>query len=75
MERKAKYVVRLDEVERGRLQEMVDRGKGSKTIRNRALDPAEGRRGRTRVRGGPTRRSPRRSTWACGRSSAPAGCS
>jgi len=37
MERKAKYVVRLDELERGRLQEMVDRGKGSKTIRNRAL--------------------------------------
>lgn len=37
MERKAKYVVRLDEFERGRLQEMVDRGRGSKTIRNRAL--------------------------------------
>ncbi len=37
MERKAKYVVRLDELERGRLQEVVDRGKGSKTIRNRAL--------------------------------------
>ena len=37
MERKAKFVVRLDESERGRLQEMVDRGKGSKTIRNRAL--------------------------------------
>jgi transposase len=37
MERKAKFVVRLDELERGRLQEMVDRGKGSKTIRNRAL--------------------------------------
>lgn len=37
MERSAKYVVRLDEQERGRLQEMVDRGKGSKTIRNRAL--------------------------------------
>lgn len=37
MERHAKYVVRLDEQERGRLQEMVDRGKGSKTIRNRAL--------------------------------------
>jgi transposase len=37
MERKAKYVVRLDEEERGRLQEIVDRGKGSKTIRNRAL--------------------------------------
>jgi len=36
MERKAKYVVRLDEPERGRLQEMVDRGQGSKTIRNRA---------------------------------------
>jgi transposase len=37
MERSAKYVVRLDESERGRLQEMVDRGRGSKTIRNRAL--------------------------------------
>jgi transposase len=37
MERNAKYVVRLDESERGRLQEMVDRGQGSKTIRNRAL--------------------------------------
>jgi len=37
MERNAKYIVRLDEQERGRLQEMVDRGKGSKTIRNRAL--------------------------------------
>ena len=37
MERKAKFVVRLDESERGRLQEMVDRGKGSKTMRNRAL--------------------------------------
>jgi transposase len=37
MERNAKYVVRLDELERGRLQEMVDRGQGSKTIRNRAL--------------------------------------
>jgi transposase len=37
MQRNAKYVVRLDEEERGRLQEMVDRGNGSKTIRNRAL--------------------------------------
>jgi hypothetical protein len=37
MERSAKFVVRLDEEERGRLQEMVDRGAGSKTIRNRAL--------------------------------------
>src|SRR4051812_24534191 len=37
MERKAKFVVRLDESERGRLQAMVDRGQGSKTIRNRAL--------------------------------------
>jgi transposase len=37
MERNAKFVVRLDELERGRLQELVDRGKGSKTIRNRAL--------------------------------------
>jgi transposase len=36
MERKAKYVVRLDESERGRLQAMVDQGKGSKTIRARA---------------------------------------
>ena len=37
MEKNAKFVVRLDESERGRLQEMVDRGQGSKTIRNRAL--------------------------------------
>jgi hypothetical protein len=37
MERNAKFVVRLDESERGRLQAMVDQGKGSKTIRNRAL--------------------------------------
>ncbi len=37
MERKSKFVVRLDESERGRLQAMVDQGKGSKTIRNRAL--------------------------------------
>ena len=37
MDRHAKYVVRLDESERGRLRELVDRGKGSKTIRNRAL--------------------------------------
>jgi hypothetical protein len=36
MERKAKFVVRLEGSERGRLQEMVDRGLGSKTIRNRA---------------------------------------
>jgi|SRR5436190_10421507 len=36
MERKAKYVVRLGEAERGRLQAMVDQGKGSKTIRARA---------------------------------------
>ena len=37
MERNPKFVVRLDESERGCLQEMVDRGKGSRTIRNRAL--------------------------------------
>jgi hypothetical protein len=37
MERNAKYVVRLEGPERERLQEMVDQGKGSKTIRNRAL--------------------------------------
>lgn len=37
MERKAKFVVRLDESERGRLQAMVDQGNGSKTIRNRAF--------------------------------------
>ena len=36
MERKAKYVVRLDESERSRLQAMVDQGKGSKTTRTRA---------------------------------------
>ena len=32
----AKYVVRLDEAERMRLQTMVDQGNGSKTIRTRA---------------------------------------
>ncbi len=37
MERKAKYVVRLDESERGRLQGLVDQGKGSKTTRTRAV--------------------------------------
>jgi hypothetical protein len=37
MHRNAKYVVRLDASERQRLQEVVDRGKGSKTLRNRAL--------------------------------------
>jgi len=37
MERKVKFVVRLAESERGRLRAMVDQGKGSKTIRNRAL--------------------------------------
>jgi transposase len=37
MDRNAKYVVRLDESQRGRLQEMVDRGHGSETIRSRAL--------------------------------------
>ena len=37
MARDVKFVVRLDESERGCLQEMVDRGQGSKTIRNRAL--------------------------------------
>jgi hypothetical protein len=37
MARDAKFVVRLDESERGRLQNLVDRGLGSKTIRNRAL--------------------------------------
>lgn len=37
MKQSAKFVVRLDESERGRLQEMVGRGKGCKTIRNRAL--------------------------------------
>jgi hypothetical protein len=37
MERNAKYLVQLDESERGQLQRMVDQGKGSKTIRNRAL--------------------------------------
>lgn len=36
MQRNAKYIVRLEERERGRLQELVDRGQGSKTIRNRA---------------------------------------
>ncbi|WP_261363051.1 hypothetical protein [Gemmata palustris] len=42
MERKAKFVVRLDEAERGRLQEIVGRGKGSKTIRNRAGEHGPG---------------------------------
>ena len=37
MERNAKYIVQLDESERGPLQRMVDQGKGSKTIRNPAL--------------------------------------
>jgi transposase len=37
MQRNAKYVVQLNEEERSQLQEMVDRGRGSKTIRNRAL--------------------------------------
>lgn len=37
MGKDAKYVVRLDDLERERLQQMVDRGTGSKTIRNRAL--------------------------------------
>ncbi len=37
MEQNSKFVVCLDEAERGRLQEMVDRGEGSKTIRDRAL--------------------------------------
>ena len=37
MERNAKYVVRLDAAERGRLQAMVDQGKGSKTTRQRAF--------------------------------------
>ena len=37
MARDAKFVVRLDKSERERLQNLVDRGLGSKTIRNRAL--------------------------------------
>lgn len=37
MDRTTKYIVRLDESERGQVQRMVDQGKGSKTIRNRAL--------------------------------------
>jgi Homeodomain-like domain len=37
MERKPKSVVRLDAAERGRLQELVDRGNGSKTVRNRGV--------------------------------------
>ena len=44
----AKYVVRLDEAERTRLQTMVDRGTGSKTIRDRArilLKADEGEQG------------------------------
>jgi len=36
MGKDAKYVVRLDDSERERLQQLVDQGKGSKTIRNRA---------------------------------------
>jgi transposase len=37
MRKDAKHVVRLDDQERQRLQQMVDQGRGSKTIRNRAL--------------------------------------
>ena len=37
MGKEAKYVVRLDDAERNRLQQMVDQGTGSKTIRNRVL--------------------------------------
>jgi hypothetical protein len=37
MGKDAKYVVRLADSERERVQQMVDQGKGSKTIRNRAL--------------------------------------
>ncbi len=37
MQQNAKFVVRLDESKRGRLREMVDQGRGSKTICNRAL--------------------------------------
>jgi transposase len=37
MGKDAKHVVRLDDAERHRLQHVVDQGKGSKTIRNRAL--------------------------------------
>jgi transposase len=36
MERQGKYVVRLDEAERARLQALVDQGKGSKMTRTRA---------------------------------------
>ena len=37
MGKDAKYVVRLDDSERERLQQILDRGTGLKTIRNRAL--------------------------------------
>ena len=37
MERNAKYVVRLDEAERTRLRDLVDRGRGSKSLRQRAF--------------------------------------
>lgn len=37
MGKDAKYVVRLDEAERGHLQRLVDQGKSSKTIRKRAM--------------------------------------
>lgn len=73
MERQGKYVIRLDEAERGRLQALVDQGNGSKTTRKRAwilLKADEGEHARR----GPTRRSPRRSRRARGRSSEPAGC-
>ena len=48
MARNAKFVVRLDEAERTRLQTKMDRGKGSKTFRNRArilLKADEGEQG------------------------------
>lgn len=70
MERNAKYVVRSDEEERGRSQEMVGRGQGSKTIRDRALISLKADEAST-ARRGSTRRSPRRSAWACEPSSAP----
>lgn len=48
MSREAKFIVRLEASERERLQGLVDRGTGSKTIRNRAwilLKADEGERG------------------------------
>lgn len=40
MGKEAKYVVQLQPEERQRLQTLVDEGRGSKTLRQHAADPA-----------------------------------